>query len=123
VCVCSVANAGINRNLPFLDTPYAELEQLVRVNVIGVYHTAQLAARAMVKQGTKGSIILTASMAAGIGIKSQYSSAYCSTKGAIKSMAPPMAAELGKHGVRVNTISPGSGACTLDVCLRPLTTV
>lgn len=62
----------------------------------------------MINNGTSvGSIVLVASMASSIAIRSQCSTAYCGTKGAVKAMVPPMAAELKAHGIRVNSISPG----------------
>lgn len=120
--------AGINRNLAFLDTSFEEHQKLLGVNVMGVYHTAQLAAKQMVDNGTKcGSIILVASIASYMAIRSQMSSAYCGTKGAVRAMCPAIAAELVKYvrcghvtwvweslplilclqRIRVNSISPG----------------
>src|SRR5271156_6295496 len=91
--------AGINKNVPFLETSFEDHQKLISVNVMGVYHTAQLAAKQMVKNGTtKGSIILIASIASYMAIRSQSSSAYCGTKGAVRAMAPPMAAELNRYG-------------------------
>ncbi|KAI1813870.1 hypothetical protein GGS20DRAFT_449221 [Poronia punctata] len=103
-----VGCAGVNKNVDFLDTKEADFDNLVGVNCKGVYFGAQLAAKAMIANGTKcGSIILVASMAAQIAVRSQKSTAYCGTKGAVRAMVPPMAAELGKHNIRVNSISPG----------------
>jgi NAD(P)-dependent dehydrogenase (short-subunit alcohol dehydrogenase family) len=56
---------------------------------------------------TKGSIILIASMASYMAIRSQMSSAYCGTKGAVRAMVPGIAKELVEYGIRVNSISPG----------------
>ena len=90
--------AGINRNLGFLDTSFEEHQKLIGVNVMGVYHTAQLAAKQMIANGTtKGSIVLVASIASYMAIRSQMSSAYCGTKGAVRAMCPAIAAELVKH--------------------------
>lgn len=90
--------AGINRNLSFLDTSFVEHEKLIGVNVMGVYHTAQLAAKQMIENGTKkGSIVLVASIASYMAIRSQMSSAYCGTKGAVRAMCPAIAAELNKY--------------------------
>jgi NAD(P)-dependent dehydrogenase (short-subunit alcohol dehydrogenase family) len=87
--------AGINKNLSFLDTSSEQHLQLLGVNVVGVYHTAQLAAKQMIENGTKsGSIILVASIASYMAIRSQLSSAYCGTKGAVRAMCPAIAAEL-----------------------------
>lgn len=90
--------AGINRNLSFLETSFEEHQKLVGVNVMGVYHTAQLAAKAMIRNGTKkGSIVLVASIASYMAIRSQMSSAYCGTKGAVRAMCPAIAAELNEY--------------------------
>lgn len=111
-----VACAGVNQNVALLDTTEAAFDRLFNVNCKGVYFTAQQAARHMMmaaQPGTQGhrrrggSIILVASMASYIAIRSQRSSAYCGTKGAVKAMVAPMAAELHPYGIRVNSISPG----------------
>lgn len=103
-----VACAGVNKNVHFLDTTEKDFDGLFNVNARGVYFTAQLAAKAMIENGTKvGSIILVASIASHMAIRSQRSSAYCGTKGAVRAMVPGIAAEMNKYGIRVNSISPG----------------
>lgn len=68
--ISCVPCAGINRNVSFLDTTFAEHQKLIGVNVLGVYHTAQLAAKQMIANGTKkGSIILVASIASYMAIR------------------------------------------------------
>ncbi|OCK85083.1 short-chain dehydrogenase/reductase SDR [Lepidopterella palustris CBS 459.81] len=100
--------AGVNANVSFLDTTPEQFENLTSVNIRGVYYTAQLAAKAMIaNHTTHGSIILVASIASYMAIRSQLSSAYCGTKGAVRAMCPAIAAELVKYGIRVNSISPG----------------
>ena len=103
-----VACAGVNKNVTFLDTSNDDFERLLGVNVKGVYFAAQHGAKAMIASGTKvGSIVLVASIASWMAIRSQDSSAYCATKGAVRAMVAPIAAELNAHGIRVNSISPG----------------
>ncbi|KAJ6032907.1 uncharacterized protein N7446_008800 [Penicillium canescens] len=100
--------AGINRHLPFLEFTYKDHQDLLSINVLGLYFTAQLAAKQMIANGTKhGSIVLVASMASHIAVRSQLCSAYCGTKGAVRSMCPAIAKELADYGIRVNSISPG----------------
>ncbi|KAL5358558.1 FAD binding domain protein [Aspergillus floccosus] len=100
--------AGINRHLPFLEFTYEEHQNLLSVNVMGLYFTAQLAAKQMIANGTKhGSIVLVASMASHIAVRDQLCSAYCGSKGAVRAMCPAIAKELTPYGIRVNTISPG----------------
>jgi NAD(P)-dependent dehydrogenase (short-subunit alcohol dehydrogenase family) len=90
--------AGINRHLPFLEFTYKDHHDLLSINVLGLYFTAQLAAKQMIANGTKhGSIVLVASMASHIAVRSQLCSAYCGTKGAVRSMCPAIAKELAEH--------------------------
>lgn len=104
----AVACAGVNQDVELLATAEADVDRLFGVNSKGVYFTAQQAAQQMVANGTRvGSIVLVASIASYRAIRSQRSTAYCATKGAVRAMVAPMAAELGKHGIRVNSISPG----------------
>lgn len=103
-----VACAGVNRNVEFLSTSNEEYDKLFAVNSKGVFFTAQHGAKAMIENGTKhGSIILVASIASHMAIRSQRSSAYCGTKGSVRAMVAPIAAELNRYGIRVNSISPG----------------
>lgn len=90
--------AGINRHLPFLEFTYKDHQDLLSINVLGLYFTAQLAAKQMIANKTKhGSIILVASMASHIAVRSQLCSAYCGTKGAVRSMCPAIAKELAEY--------------------------
>ncbi|KAK2743123.1 hypothetical protein FQN55_007574 [Onygenales sp. PD_40] len=100
--------AGINRHLTFLEYTYAAHRELLETNVMGLFFTAQLAAKQMIANGTKcGSIVLVASIASYMAIKDQNSSAYCGTKGAVRAMCPAIAKELVPYGIRVNSVSPG----------------
>lgn len=90
--------AGINRHLPFLEFTYKDHQDLLSINVLGLYFTAQLAAKQMISNETKhGSIILVASMASHIAVRSQLCSAYCGTKGAVRSMCPAIAKEVAEY--------------------------
>ncbi|KAB8274951.1 FAD binding domain-containing protein [Aspergillus minisclerotigenes] len=76
--------AGINRHLPFLEFTYNDHHDLVSIN--------------MIANGTKhGSIVLVASMASHIAVRSQLCSAYCGTKGAVRAMCPAIAKELAEY--------------------------
>jgi Dehydrogenases with different specificities (related to short-chain alcohol dehydrogenases) len=117
--------AGINRHLKFLEFTYKDHQDLLSINVMGLYFTAQLAAKQMIANGTKhGSIVLVASMASYIAVPTQMCSAYCGTKGAVRSMTPAIAKELAEYvrsvkpsspsglltplqNIRVNSVSPG----------------
>ncbi|CDK25406.1 unnamed protein product [Kuraishia capsulata CBS 1993] len=113
--------AGINKNLEFLNTTYEQFDHLNSINFRGSYFTAQLAAKLMIKNKTeKGSIVFICSMGSYIAIRSQRSSAYCGTKGGVRSMVAPIAAELHKYGIRANSISPGYVKTAMTECFPDL---
>jgi len=103
-----VACAGIVSDIKFLETSWEEHQRILSVNVLGVYHTAQLAAKQMISNGTKvASIIAISSVASYISSRILNISAYGGSKGAVRAMVPSMARELVEYGIRVNSISPG----------------
>jgi NAD(P)-dependent dehydrogenase (short-subunit alcohol dehydrogenase family) len=91
--------------------PLDVFEFVIRVNLIGSYNCARLAASAIAKTDpledgtTRGSILNTASAAAFDGQIGQTN--YSASKGGIVGMTLPMARDLARHGIRVNTIAPG----------------
>lgn len=58
-----VVNAGRTHHKAALDFTKEEIETLFNVNLFGSFFTARAAAKAFIKQGVKGSIVFTASMA------------------------------------------------------------
>lgn len=60
------------------------------------------------KDGQRGAIINTASVAAFEGQMGQ--AAYSASKGAIVGMTLPIARDLARYGIRVNTIAPGNSS-------------
>lgn len=97
----------VSRNGPM---PLADFERLVRVNLTGTFNVVRLAVHRMSLEVTDGPdrggvIVNTASVAAFEGQLGQV--AYSASKGGILAMGLPMARELGRFGVRVNTIAPG----------------
>lgn len=61
----------------------------------------------MVRQGTGGSIVCIASVAAHKSLAPQQIVAYTASKFAVRGMAKQVAGELAQHHIRVNSISPG----------------
>lgn len=80
---------------------------------MGTYYSAQLAAAQMTKQprlegsSSSGSIVMIASIAAHQASPGQFTSDYCSSKGAVLSLSRQLGVELAGVGIRVNSISPG----------------
>jgi len=98
-------NAGMaERATAVTDISRAEWDRVIGVNLTAFFLGVQAVAPGMVERG-KGSIILTASIAARrprAGI-----AAYVAAKSGAIGLARQLALELAGHGVRVNVINPG----------------
>lgn len=101
----AVANAGISHGVAFLEMTEDDWDQVIDVNLKGVFLTCQAAARQMVAQGTGGRIITIASIMAEIG--SAGSVAYNSSKGGVKLLTKCVALALAPYNITVNAIGPG----------------
>ncbi|MFK7965430.1 MAG: SDR family NAD(P)-dependent oxidoreductase, partial [Burkholderiaceae bacterium] len=100
------ANAGVSSTpTPLLNMTADEFRRVQRVNVDGVFHTFQAAARHMADHGQGGSLVATASTAAVEG--AARNSHYGASKGAVTSYVRALAVELARHQIRVNSILPG----------------
>jgi NAD(P)-dependent dehydrogenase (short-subunit alcohol dehydrogenase family) len=99
-----VNNAGTNRPKPFLDVPVEDFDLIMGLNVRGAFFVAQAVAKRLVEAGRPGSIIHMSSQMGHVGGPTR--TVYCASKHAIEGLCKAMAMELGKHGIRVNTICP-----------------
>ena len=98
-----INNAGISIRHNFLDITPEEWNEVLAVNLTGVFHVAQAAARHMVARGS-GVIINTASTAGSTGYP--HYADYSASKGGVIALTLAMALELAPV-VRVNAVSPG----------------
>jgi len=96
---------GVSQTAAFLDLDAGEWERIIAVNLTGMFHLGQAAARQMVRQGGGGSIINVTSQLAEVARPER--AAYVASKGGGRSLTHAMALELAPHGVRVNAIAPG----------------
>lgn len=91
--------------------PLADFTKIININLIGTFNVlSKFAARlfeadALNEDGERGVVINTASVAAFEGQIGQ--AAYAASKGGVAAMALPIARELARYGIRVNTIAPG----------------
>jgi NAD(P)-dependent dehydrogenase (short-subunit alcohol dehydrogenase family) len=96
------ANAGIAIFGSLASTTEAQYDELMAVNVKGVYFTVQ---KALPLMGPGGSIVLNASVATGRG--NPIGSIYGASKAAVRSLARTIGSELVARHIRVNVVSPG----------------
>jgi NAD(P)-dependent dehydrogenase (short-subunit alcohol dehydrogenase family) len=99
-----VNNAGIFRAEDFLEVSEEEYDQLMDVNVKGVFFGSQAAAKRMVERG--GGSIINLSSVAGLLGSGPYVT-YNTSKGAVRLLTYSLADRLGPDGIRVNAIHPG----------------
>jgi len=103
---CLFANAGFGITpTSITELDMAEYDRLMATLVRGVVLGMKYAGKVMMAQGS-GSIINTASVAGYTAGGSSHS--YSAAKAAVIHFTKCVAAELGEHGVRVNSISPGA---------------
>ena len=101
-----VNNAGICPFHAFLDMPAATLDRTMRVNLHGAYFLVQAAANQMVLQGRGGAIVDVSSISALVG--GEFQTHYTPTKAWVHSLMQSAAIALGKHGIRCNSVLPGT---------------
>ncbi|MPY67395.1 3-hydroxyacyl-CoA dehydrogenase [Deinococcus sp. SDU3-2] len=90
--------------------PLDLFERVIRVNLIGTFNVARLAAQAMLDNdpgpdGERGVIVNTASVAAFEGQIGQ--AAYAASKAGVAGLTLPLARDLARSGIRAVTVAPG----------------
>ena len=98
-----IANAGISVRKPFLEIDPADWQRVLDVNLTGVFHCAQAAARRMTAGG--GGVILMTASTNGLTGHELYAD-YNASKAGVILLARTMALELAP-AVRVNAVCPG----------------
>lgn len=93
-----------------LDNTQDEFEKIIKVNLIGPFLGTKHAARVMIP-AKQGSIITTASVCSILGGAATHS--YTSSKHGVVGLTKNTAVELGRHGIRVNCVSPHAIATPL----------
>ncbi|MEP3050707.1 MAG: SDR family NAD(P)-dependent oxidoreductase [Erythrobacter sp.] len=100
-----VNNAGIGYIMkPLLETEDDEWEAVISVNLGGAFRCSKYAAKQMVADGVKGSIINIASQAAKSGFP--HMAPYTASKHGMIGLTRSNAVELAAHGIRVNAVCP-----------------
>lgn len=102
--------------------PLDMFAKVVGINLIGTFNMIRIAAAAMTRNdpnedGERGVIVNTASVAAFDGQIGQ--AAYSASKAGVSGMTLPIARDLSRDGVRVNTIAPGLFLTPMLMSLPP----
>lgn len=98
-------NAGVGHNAALLDITEDEWDWMFSVNTKGVFLCIQEEARQMIRQGTGGKIVNTASIAGRHG--SAYQAHYSASKFAVIGLTQSSAKALAPYGITVNAMNPG----------------
>jgi glucose 1-dehydrogenase len=107
-----VNNAGIEKEVPFLDLDEHTWDAIVGVNLKGPFLCTQACARAMRDAGQGGSVVNISS------IHEDHSfpgfTPYCASKGGMRMLMRNLAVELAIYGIRVNNVAPGAIATPIN---------
>ncbi len=109
-----VNNAGIQHRAPLEDFPDDKWQQLLQINVTGVFNVGRSVARRMI-QRKRGKIINIGSVMSELARSTI--APYTATKGAVRNLTRGMCADWAKHGLQVNAIAPGFFRTELNTAL------
>jgi 2-hydroxycyclohexanecarboxyl-CoA dehydrogenase len=98
-----IANAGYSNSVDFLTMSTEAWQDMLNVNLTGVFHTIQAALPDMVERKW-GRIVTISSNAAQIGANDR--AHYAAAKGGVIGLTKALGRELARHGITVNTIPP-----------------
>jgi 3-oxoacyl-[acyl-carrier protein] reductase len=114
-----VNNAGINRRNAFTADPDAVLkdwQDIMAINLNGVFNVTHAFLNPLL--AAKGRIVNIGSIQSFMHVRTPNSPAYTTSKHGVLGFTKALAAELGKHGVRVNAIGPGLIETPLNAQVR-----
>lgn len=98
------ANAGIASFAPALDMEEQMWDEMIDINLTGVWKTIKAAVKPMVERGQGGAVIITSSVAGLFGFPNL--AHYSAAKHGVVGLMRVLAQELAPHMIRVNTVNP-----------------
>ncbi len=101
-----VSNAAINPLLRWDETTLEDYDRIQETNLRGTWVVCQAAAKEMIREGHGGAMVCMSSISAWVSAREQV--VYCGTKAGIWMLTKALAAVLGPHGIRVNSVLPGA---------------
>ncbi len=110
-----VNNAGMEKKSDFWDTPEADYDQVMAVNLRGPFFLTQVFVRRLRDAKKTGRIINISSVHEDIAFPGFAS--YCTSKGGLRMLMRDLAVELGPFGITVNNVAPGAIATPINKAL------
>jgi NAD(P)-dependent dehydrogenase (short-subunit alcohol dehydrogenase family) len=98
-----VNNAGLGHAHRALDVTEADFDDMMSVNLRGLFFMSQAVARAMIPRGG-GRIVNMSSQGGVVGLPD--AAVYCASKGGVNMLTKVLALEWAEHGINVNAIAP-----------------
>jgi L-xylulose reductase len=99
-----VNNAAIAILEPFLQTKVESWDATMAVNLRAALIVSQVVAKGMIERGVTGSIVNVSSMSSFQALPDH--AAYAASKAGLDQLSKVMAVELGRFGIRVNSVNP-----------------
>ncbi len=99
-----INNAAGENQKHFLKVTEKELNDMISINLKSTFLISQIFTRKMIRFKIKGNIISISSQLGHIAAYNR--SIYCMTKFGIEGLTKSLAMDLGKYGIRVNSVSP-----------------
>ncbi|MDZ8172046.1 SDR family oxidoreductase [Microbacterium xanthum] len=106
-----VNNAGVQRRAPIQEFSVSDWDDIMAANLNGVFYVSRFVAPAMIERGS-GKIVNIASVQSSLA--RQTIAPYSASKGGVAQLTKGMAADLARHGIQVNALSPGYFATEMN---------
>jgi len=110
-----VNNAGIEKEVPFLDLDERTWDAIIGVNLKGAFLCTQACARAMRDAGHGGSVVNISSIHEDFPFPGY--TPYAVSKGGLRMLMRNLADELSVHGIRINNVAPGAIATPINAAI------
>ena len=101
----AVCNAGLRRQTPFLDMPFAEWREILSVALDGAFLVARAVAPRMARRGG-GAIVGLSGVSTHLGVPNR--AHVSASKAGLEGLMRALAVELAPHGIRCNCVAPGT---------------
>lgn len=109
-----VNNAGLQRRAPFTEFPVSDWDAVVAGNLSSVFYVSRSLTPGMCERGS-GKVINIGSVQSRLARETI--APYAASKGGVAMLTQGMAADLARHNVQVNAISPGYFATEMNRAL------